>query len=126
MRARVLLVEDDRILRKAADATLRKHGYQVSVAVDGEEALAKAMDEKPDLILLDIIMPKIQGFEVLRRLKANVDTAAIPVVMLSNLGQETDRQEALLGGALAFLVKSNMGLDRLAAEVDAILASPTQ
>jgi CheY-like chemotaxis protein len=76
---RILLVEDDRYQRKAVEATLRRHGYQVQVAVDGEEALAKtAEDPLPHLILLDLIMPKLCGFEVLRRLKADPRTAGCP------------------------------------------------
>jgi CheY-like chemotaxis protein len=77
---RVLLVEDDRFLRKAAEATLRQHGYVVLTAADGEEALRVARAERPALVLLDLIMPKMQGFEVLRTLKADPVTAGIPEV----------------------------------------------
>lgn len=67
--ARILLAEDDRFLRKAAEATLRQRGFTVLTATDGEETLQRARAEAPDLILLDLIMPKLQGFEVLRTLK---------------------------------------------------------
>jgi DNA-binding response OmpR family regulator len=120
---RVLVAEDDRVLRRAVDVMLRKHGYQVSLAADGAEALVRAQQDKPDLILLDVILPKMLGFEVLRLLKASDETATIPVVMLSNLEQESDHREALDGGAIAFIIKSNIRLDKLAAEVDAIFAS---
>jgi DNA-binding response OmpR family regulator len=123
MSGRVLLAEDDRVLRRAGEVMLRKHGYHVSVAADGEEALLRAQEDKPDLILLDVIMPKMLGFEVLRLLKASAETSGIPVVMLSNLEQESDHREALDGGAIAFIIKSNVRLDRLGAEVDAIFAS---
>jgi DNA-binding response OmpR family regulator len=120
---RVLVAEDDRVLRRAVDVMLRKHGYQVSLAADGAEALVRAQQDKPDLILHDVILPKMLGFEVLRLLKASDETATIPVVMLSNLEQESDHREALDGGAIAFIIKSNIRLDKLAAEVDAIFAS---
>jgi CheY-like chemotaxis protein len=115
--ARILLAEDDRILRKAGEATLRKKGYVVIAAVDGEDALAKAREHKPDLILLDVIMPKLQGFDVLAGLKGDPDTRDIPVIMLSNLEQESDIRKAIEGGAHAYLVKSNVQLEELAAKV---------
>lgn len=123
MTGRVLLAEDDRVLRRAGEVMLRKHGYEVSLAADGEEALIRAQEDMPDLILLDVILPKMLGFEVLRLLKASEATAKIPVVMLSNLEQASDQQEALDAGAIAFITKSNVRLDRLAAEVDAIFAA---
>jgi CheY-like chemotaxis protein len=123
---RILLAEDDRFLRKAAEATLRRAGYQVLPAADGEEALAKAQAERPDLVLLDLIMPKLQGFEVLRRLKADPATAGIPVVVLSNLGQERDVEQALAAGAAAYHVKANISLHDLASRVDELLRREAQ
>jgi CheY-like chemotaxis protein len=115
--ATILLAEDDRILRKAGEATLKKRGYAVIAAVDGEDALAKARAHKPDLILLDVIMPKMQGFEVLANLKSDVGTREIPVIMLSNLQDESDVRKATDGGAVDYLVKSNVPLDVLAARI---------
>ena len=120
--ATILLAEDDRILRKAGEATLKKKGYAVIAAVDGEDALAKAREHKPDLILLDVIMPKLQGFEVLASLKGDAATRDIPVIMLSNLQEESDVRRAVDGGALDYLVKSNVQLDVLAAKVAEALA----
>src|SRR5690349_11438113 len=97
---RVLLAEDDRFLRKAAGAMLRRQGFTVLTAEDGEEALRVARAETPDLILLDLIMPKMQGFEVLKALKRDPQTSPIPVVILSNLGQESVSQAARQMGAL--------------------------
>lgn len=114
---RILLAEDDRFLRKAAETTLRRHGFEVLLAVDGEEALRVATGSSPDLILLDMIMPKLQGFEVLQALKADPGTAGIPVVVLSNLGQESDIQRALSAGAVAYLVKANLSLQELVKRV---------
>jgi CheY-like chemotaxis protein len=122
--ATILLAEDDRILRKAGEATLKKRGYAVIAAVDGEDALAKARTHKPDLILLDVIMPKMQGFEVLANLKTDAATRDIPVIMLSNLQDESDVRKATEGGALDYLVKSNVPLDVLAARIAEALARP--
>lgn len=119
---RILLVEDDHFLRKAAQTSLKRHGYQVVTASDGEEALRLVRTEKPELILLDLIMPKVQGFEVLRALKADAETAAIPVIVLSNLGQDHDRDATLAAGAIAHLVKANISLEELVATVDRALA----
>jgi CheY-like chemotaxis protein len=120
---RILLAEDDRFLRKAAEAALRQHGCSVVIAVDGEDALHRARTERPDLILLDLIMPKLQGFEVLRALKADSATATIPVVVLSNLGQDADVQEALALGAAAYFVKANLSLHDLATRIDETLGA---
>jgi DNA-binding response OmpR family regulator len=119
---RLLLVEDDRYLRKAAAVTLRRAGYAVVTAEDGEQALAAVSETPPDLVLLDLIMPRLQGFEVLARLKADGATAGIPVIVLSNLGQEGDRERALRIGALDYLVKADLSLAELSAAVGRALA----
>jgi CheY-like chemotaxis protein len=122
---RVLLAEDDRFLRRAAEASLRRHGLEVLTAADGEEALRIARAEPLDLILLDVMMPKLDGFEVLSALKQDDATAHIPVLVLSNLGQERDVAQAKALGALAFLVKANLSLQDLVDRVDAALATGT-
>ena len=122
---RILLAEDDRFLRKAAEATLRQHGFTVVTATDGEEALRLAQAEAPALILLDLIMPKVQGFEVLRALKANPATAAIPVIVMSNLGQPHDVQQALEAGAVTYLIKANLSLQDLVKQVEDTLKGGT-
>src|SRR5688572_12699410 len=113
----VLLVEDDRFLRRAAEATLRQSGFTVVTAADGEEALRQAGAARPDIVLLDLIMPKLQGFEVLRRLKDDPATATIPVIVLSNLGQENDVKQAMELGATAYFIKSNLSLQELVEQV---------
>jgi CheY-like chemotaxis protein len=120
---RVLLAEDDRFLRRAAEASLRRHGLEVLTAADGEEALRIARAEPLDLILLDVMMPKLDGFEVLSALKQDDATAHIPVLVLSNLGQERDVAQAKALGAVAFLVKANLSLQDLVERVDAALAT---
>jgi DNA-binding response OmpR family regulator len=114
---RILLAEDDRFLRKSAAAMLRRQGFIVMAAEDGEDALRLARTESPDLILLDVIMPKIQGFDVLRALKSDPHTSPIPVIILSNLGQESDSLAAREMGALDYWVKSNVALEELAMRV---------
>ncbi len=120
---RVLLAEDDRFLRRAAEARLRRHGLEVLTAADGEEALRVARTEPLDLVLLDVVMPKLQGFEVLKALKQDDATARIPVIVLSNLGQERDVTQAMALGAIAFLVKAHLSLQDLVDRVDAALAT---
>jgi len=119
---RILLAEDDRILRKAGEVSLRKKGFEVISAIDGEDALAKARDHKPDLVLLDVIMPKMNGFDVLEALKADERVRDVPVIMLTNLEQPADIKRAADAGAHSYLVKSNMNLDELAARIHDALA----
>jgi two-component system, OmpR family, alkaline phosphatase synthesis response regulator PhoP len=123
MAERILLAEDDRILRKAGETALRKKGYDVIPAVDGEDALAKAREDPPDLVLLDVMMPKVHGFDVLRGLKGDARLRDIPVIMLTNLEQPSDMRRAADGGAFGYLVKSNLDLDDLTAKVAEALAA---
>ena len=118
---RILLAEDDRLLRKAAEATLKRKGFTVFTAEDGEEAFRVAKAELPDLVLLDLIMPKRQGFDVLHDLKGCPETAHIPVIVLSNLGQERDIQQAMESGAVAYYIKANLSLADLAKRVEEAL-----
>jgi DNA-binding response OmpR family regulator len=120
---RVLLAEDDRFLRKAAETALKRQGFTVLPAVDGEEALRMARSEAPDIVLLDLIMPKLQGFEVLRALKADPATASTPVIILSNLGQESDVKQALEAGAAGYFVKANLSLHDLVKRVGEVVGS---
>jgi CheY-like chemotaxis protein len=115
---RILLVEDDRFLRKAAEVRLRRAGYTVVTAADGEEAIASAATAAPDLVLLDLIMPRMQGFEVLRVLRSQANMEAVPIIVLTNLSQDADRERAMQQGANGYLVKANMSLDALAGAVD--------
>jgi DNA-binding response OmpR family regulator len=119
--ARVLLAEDDRFLRKAAETALKRQGFTVLPAVDGEEALRMARADTPDIVLLDLIMPKLQGFEVLRALKADPATAKIPVIILSNLGQESDVKQAMEAGAVGYFVKANLSLQDLVKRVGEVV-----
>ena len=120
---RILLVEDDRFLRKAAETTLKQQGFTVITAADGEEALRVARSEPLDLILLDLIMPKLNGFQVLNALKKDAPTANIPVIILSNLGQDRDVQQAMEAGATAYFIKADLSLQALVQRVEQALVA---
>ena len=120
--ARVLLVEDDKFLRRACEASLRQRGFDVTTANDGEEGLRLArLVPYADIILLDLLMPKVPGIEVLRALKAQPETASIPVLILSNSSREDDKQQALQLGAAGYYVKANLSLRELAVQVDQLV-----
>ena len=120
---RILVAEDDRFLRRAAEMALKRQGYTVLTAADGEEALRMAQSELPDLILLDLIMPKLNGFDVLQALKKDAPTAHIPVIILSNLGQDRDVQQALDAGAAAYFIKTDLSLQALVQRVEETLTA---
>lgn len=119
----ILLVEDDALLRKAAERALRQRGFRVLTAASGDDALRTVSAEIPDLVLLDLIMPGLPGHEVLKALKENGATAAVPVVILTNLGQDSDVRRALDAGAAAYAIKANLSLDDLAALVRKVLTT---
>jgi len=104
---KILLVEDSRPIRRENESALHKAGYEVVCAEDGESALRLAREQKPDLVLLDMILPKMSGPEVLRRLKTEPETAAIPVVVVSSLS-ERNRQKLIEEGAEDYLEKKEI------------------
>lgn len=103
----ILIVEDDKFLRELISQKLVKEGYKISSAVDGEEGLNKIKEEKPGLVLLDLILPGIDGFEVLSKMKGDPSLAQIPVIILSNLGQKEDVERGLKMGAVDYLIKAH-------------------
>ena len=113
----ILLVEDSRFLRHASERTLAKAGYQVLTAADGEEALERARTTQPDLILLDMLLPKLGGPEVLRKLRQEPATSAIPVIVLSSLPQSNE-QKLKEEGATAYFEKNRLDLSH---DSDALL-----
>jgi CheY-like chemotaxis protein len=121
---RVLVVEDDRFLRRACEASLRQRGFVVVATVDGEEGLQVARAEPFHLILLDLLMPKLSGVEVLRALKADPATRSIPVLVLSNSSRQQDIDEIMRLGAVGYLVKANLSLQELGDRVAALLEGP--
>lgn len=101
----ILLVEDSRLLRLAGERALHRAGYQVFAAADGEQALRMARENHPDVILLDMLLPKVSGLDVLRTLKSEAQTKGIPVIVLSSLTQANEAK-LLAEGAAAFVEKS--------------------
>jgi CheY-like chemotaxis protein len=114
---RVLLIEDDQFLRRACEAGLKKRGLTVLTAVDGEEGLRRAQADIPDLILLDMLMPKLSGMQALEALKKDERTRNIPVVILSNSSLDSDLQKAKDLGAAGYLVKASLSLKELGDQV---------
>jgi len=108
---KILLVEDSKFLRLATERALARAGYDVATAADGEEALKKARENLPDLILLDLLLPKVTGTDVLKALKKDPGTARIPVVVLTAMSQR-NQDWLLREGAFGFLGKSELALDR--------------
>ncbi len=102
---RVLVVDDSEVLRKIVSFNLTREGYQVDEAKDGREALEKLRQIKPDLVILDIMMPYVDGFEVLRSMRKDPELSHIPVIMLTAKGGEDDPKTALELGANGFLTK---------------------
>ncbi len=124
LNSKVLLVEDSKFLRIANQRALSRAGFKVIIAADGEEALRLAYDQLPDVILLDLMLPKITGPEVLKSLKKNPATVHIPVIVLTSLSQRNE-EKLLSEGAEAYFEKSRLGLDessdRLAGMVETVL-----
>lgn len=118
---KILIVEDDVMLNKIYQTKLALLGYQVLAAYDGEEGLAMMSEHQPHLVLLDLMLPKKNGFEVLEAAKQDIKTSRIPIILLSNLGQESDIRKGMELGAADFLVKSNVKLETVMDKVGAVL-----
>jgi len=122
-RAKVLFVEDEEALSDIYATKLSMEGYDVFTAKDGVEGMDLALHDNPDLILLDVILPKKDGFEVLAEIKKNQNLKAIPVLMLSNLGQDYEVKRGMKLGALKFLIKSDFTPSQVTKEVNEIIKS---
>ncbi|MDP3741409.1 MAG: response regulator [bacterium] len=121
-KAKILVVEDEEILLTALREELETGGYTVEGAGDGVEGLEKTKSFKPNLILLDLLMPKMDGMEMLQKLKADAQTRDVPVVILTNLSDYGKISEALSLGAMDYLVKANYKLEDLLEKVSTVLA----
>ncbi len=119
---KILLVEDDSNLREIYGARLEAEGYEIVSAGDGEEALALAVREQPDLIISDVMMPKISGFDMLDILRSTPETKNVKVIVMTALSQEEDRQRGEELGADRYVVKSQVTLDDVVAMVQDLLA----
>ena len=117
----ILIVEDDKFLRELIAKKLIKEGYDIFEAADGEEGVKKIKDEKPNLILLDLVLPGIDGFEVLSRMKEDPTLAKTPVIILSNLGQKEDIEKGLKLGAIDYLIKAHFTPGEIVEKIKSVL-----
>jgi len=120
MPKKILVIEDDKFLRKVIDRKLLGEGYEVVEATDGSEGVRAAEDSKPDLILLDLVLPEISGFGVLTQLKASLATKNIPVIILSNLGEREDVEKGFSLGAADYLIKSHFNPGEIVEKIEAV------
>jgi len=121
MSKKILFVEDEPTLQKVVGEILNQKGFKVFGAVDGEKGLELIKKERPDLILLDLILPKKDGFEVLKEIKEDEELKSIPVIVLTNLEGMGDVEKALSLGATTYLVKANYELDDVVKKIEEIL-----
>lgn len=121
--AKILLVEDDNNLREIFEMRLQAESHDTTVANDGEEALVVALKEKPDLIIADVMMPKMSGFEMLETLRATPDMADVKVIMMTALGQAEDRSRGEKLGVVKYLVKSQVTLEDFVRTVQEVLGA---
>lgn len=109
--SKVLVAEDDKFLKQVYINKLPKEGFEVELATDGETALEKVKSFKPDLIILDIMMPKMNGLEVLEKLKESPEYKNIPVIITSNLDKNNDVKKGLDLGAVDYMIKSDVSIN---------------
>jgi CheY-like chemotaxis protein len=120
--AKILAVEDDKYLSSIYQMKLKNQGYQVELAANGGEGLEKAKSFKPDLILLDLIMPVMDGYAMLNELKKDPQLKGIKVIILTNLGQEGDIQQAVQHGVLDYVVKTDTATTEIIDKIEKLLA----
>lgn len=110
---KILVIEDDEHVSKVYEMKFSKEGYNTIFVMSGEEAVEKITDEKPNLVILDLMVPKKDGFVILEEIKKNPSTASIPVLVLSNLGGKGDQDRALALGANEYMVKVNYSMQEV-------------
>lgn len=118
---KILIVEDDEFLRSLTAKRLEKENYNIEIAVDGENAVSTVEGIKPDLILLDLLLPGKDGFEVLKKIRSTDSTKEIPVIIFSNLGQKEDIEKAKALGVEDFLIKANFTLDDVVGKIKKLI-----
>lgn len=121
MAQKILIVEDDPFLSSLLKTRLTREGFETVRAADGEQALAMLKEQKPSLMLLDLILPKKSGFEVLEAARADAETKSMPVIIISNLGQDDDIRRGRELGVLDYIVKARISLDDLVKKVHTAL-----
>lgn len=118
----IMVAEDDKLISNSLCEALKTAGYEPVPAYDGEEAVAKCKEAVPNLLLLDIMMPKLDGISVLWELKANPATAGIPVVVLTNIGDVDTISKIVQAGAVDYLLKSDQSVDDIIQKIKDVLA----
>lgn len=124
--AKVLIIEDDPLMSRMYQKIFTFEGYEVELAVNGEEGLEKVKKDKPNLVLLDIMMPKMNGLQLLEKVKLDPETKSIPIVMLTNLAGQQDAETAMSKGAVKYIIKSEYEPKQVANMVKEILAGYTR
>ena len=119
---KIVAAEDDKLISNSLCDALKTAGYEATPAYDGEEAVAKIKEILPDLVLLDIMMPKLDGISVLWELKANPATAKIPVIVLTNIGDVETISKIVEAGAVDYLLKSDQSVDEIIQKVKYVLS----
>lgn len=120
---KILIVEDDEFLADIYKTKFELEGFKVTIATDGERGLKAIQNKKPDLVLLDILLPKMDGFAILQTIKKDPETKKIPVILLTNLGQKEDVQKGLNLGAADYLIKAHFNPAETVEKVKKILAN---
>lgn len=122
MAQKVLFIEDDALIVKIYTARLTKDGYEVFTADNGEDGIKIALEKRPDLVVLDVMMPKVDGFGVLQKLRSDANFTKVPILLYSNLAQEEELKRALAMGATEFIVKANISPTELVEKIKKYLA----
>jgi PleD family two-component response regulator len=115
--AKIVWVEDDKFLANMVGKRMVETGAELTQVVDGSKAFDVVKEVQPRVVVLDLLMPNVDGFEILRQIKADASTKAIPVIVLSNLGQKSEVDRATELGAAKFIVKATVGLDQIVPEI---------
>ena len=119
MPQKILIVEDDKFLRKLVVEKFKQENFEVIEAADGEQGLKKIKEEKPNIVLLDLTLPKKDGFQVLSEIKGDKDISSIPVIIFSNLGQREEMEKASKLGAADYLIKAHFTPNEIVEKVKA-------
>lgn len=118
---KILIVEDEIVLSKVLKEKFERSGFEAQVAGDGEVAVTMAGEFKPDIIVLDLVLPKKNGFTVLKEIKENPNLSTVPVIVVSNLGEDSDIKHALTLGAADYFVKSQHPINEIVEKVKSVL-----
>lgn len=121
---KILIVEDEQVLSKVLKEKFDKAGFETKVSADGEVAITDAKSFLPEIIVLDLVLPKKSGFEVLKMVKADPETKTIPVIVVSNLGEDSDIKQALSLGAKDYFVKSQHPINEIVEKVKVAITEP--